>query len=262
MIKFSLPDQNINSIIDEYRQDRLERKIIDKMNDTQTVLNYKDTSELKFEVDLRKHIVDVAFALDNSGMDFAVFRKTRCNEKFWDRQNNGGFELKNGVSASEAISDILKNPRKYATECATAMVMVYYLAILQMYPRELFDKTFNKIILMNWHNIDRDMGRIGMMNDKSNDIPGDRRYFKNPDVDLSTPEWQGENVIDLGNGKYYGHGIGIYSADAIIKSLNENRKEGADTSAYLMETAGNPDYKNLYSIYKKYQQQSPASVSA
>ncbi len=55
-------------------------------------------------------------------------------------------------------------------------------------------------------------------------LPGDCVYLKNPDHDLATPEWQGENAILLGNNLFYGHGIGITTAQGIIDELNSNRK--------------------------------------
>ena len=58
-------------------------------------------------------------------MGFATFRKSKCNLDFWNRTDEGGFVLKDGVKASEAIHDIFANSPKYATECATAMMIVY-----------------------------------------------------------------------------------------------------------------------------------------
>ena len=150
----------------------------------------------------------------------------------------------------------------YATECATAMVIIYYKALADVYPKELFDSVFSEITLMNWHYLDRNLYEIGQMNTISGDIPGDRRYFRNPEVDLATPEWQGENVIDLGNAKYYGHGVGIYPAESIIFLLNEQRKEGATISAYLMEEAGNPNYRKLSNIIMRYQSRGGGEISA
>ena len=78
---------------------------------------------------------------------------------------------------------------------------------------------------------------------------GDRGYFRNPDVNPKTPEWQGENVIVLPDSLYYGHGIGIADADDMIKALNSNRIAGAERSAYLLDMAGRPDYRQLASLY-------------
>ena len=104
---------------------------------------------------------------------------------------------------------------------------------------------------MNWHKIDRLLREIGVMNKAKDYLPGDRRYFANPDVDPLTPEWQGENVIDMNHGVYYGHGIGKHDAQTIITALNDNRKQNAHNSAYLMDSAGRPNFKNLSDIYYK-----------
>jgi protein-glutamine gamma-glutamyltransferase len=81
-------------------------------------------------------------------------------------------------------------------------------------------------------------------------VPGDCRYVRNPDVNPLTPEWQGENIINLGNGKYYGHGIGIGDIDYFIKALNQNRIEDSQVSAYLMDSATRPDFEGLYRYWK------------
>jgi protein-glutamine gamma-glutamyltransferase len=109
---------------------------------------------------------------------------------------------------------------------------------------------FPTIVLMNWHEIPYALREVGYLNDARDFFPGDRRYFKNPDVDPATPEWQGENVISLGDGLYYGHGIGTYKEDAFIKALNRNRRAGATRSAYLMNAAGRPDFEKLSRLYQ------------
>ena len=88
-------------------------------------------------------------------------------------------------------------------------------------------------------------------------LPGDCRYFNNPDVDPLTPEWQGQNAIDLSGGMYYGHGIGIKTADKIIEILNHNRIQDSTTSAYLMDMATRPGFMHLSFIYNKFQQTLP-----
>ncbi|NJD01069.1 MAG: hypothetical protein FIA99_00365 [Ruminiclostridium sp.] len=98
---------------------------------------------------------------------------------------------------------------------------------------------------MNWQHVHKHLG-IQTYRDPEEYFPGDCRYFANPDVNPLTPEWQGENAIDLGTGKYYGHGIGITSAGNIIAALNENRISGSEVSAHLLQTATRPDFKKLY----------------
>jgi protein-glutamine gamma-glutamyltransferase len=78
-------------------------------------------------------------------------------------------------------------------------------------------------------------------------IPGDARYFSNPDVDPLTPQWQGENAYYLGGGLYYGHGIGVTNADGIIRALNRARKKDATQSAFLNEMVKRQDYRQLAS---------------
>jgi hypothetical protein len=227
----------------------MERKIISQLAESAEEYNYDSIGQLKFEIGMRKEIIDSSYELYNSDMDFAVFRKSKCNPEFWDRADDGGFVLRQGVKPSEAIRDIFTNSSEYATECATAMMILYYKALLDIYPEALFDKTFPEIELMNWHHINKLLREVGLMKKQKDSILGDRRYFVNPDVDPLTPQWQGENVIVLDEDKYYGHGIGISDEKTMIQALNKHRSEGANESAYLSDTAGRPNFKKLADIY-------------
>lgn len=82
---------------------------------------------------------------------------------------------------------------------------------------------FPSIYLFDWQYLNRNL-HVESYGGVTEFFPGDCQYFKNPDVNPATPEWQGENVINLGNGTYYGHGIGITSANGIIRELNRNRR--------------------------------------
>ncbi len=237
------------SAIGEYPRGSVESSIITTLSESTERYQYDSIDQLKFELQLRKEIINAANALYGSRLAFQVFRKSTCNPAFWDRTVDGGFELKSGVKPSDAINDIFINSSMYGTECATALMIVYYKAILTVYGEALFNKEFQTIHLMNWHKLDKLLREIGIMDKEKDYLPGDRRYFKNPDVDPLTPEWQGENVIDMGHEVYYGHGIGKYDAQTIIAALNENRKADADESAYLMDSAGRPNFKNLSNIY-------------
>lgn len=241
------------TIIDRYSENSVEFKVLNKLSKSRTIYRYNSLEELSFELKLRKNIVSTAKKLDNSHFAFETFRKSKCNPKFWERTKIGGFLSKRDVKASEAIEDIFINSSKYATECATAMVIIYYKALLNIYPEELFNQVFPRIYLMNWHNIDYNLREIGYTEKEADYLPGDRRYFKNPDVDPRTPEWQGENVIYLGNGAYYGHGIGITTGNGIIKELNSYRRPGAERSAYLLDVAARPNFKHLAGLYYNFQ---------
>jgi protein-glutamine gamma-glutamyltransferase len=226
----------------------IEARAIDIMGKSGAKYRYESDAQLKFELELRKNIVNAAKDLSRSGLAFRVFRKSKCNPEFWTRTSDGGFKLLSGVKPSDAMRDIYENGSQYGTECATAMVIVYYKALLDTLPEELFNKLFSDITLMNWQHLDPDLGIVTL--DKPPDyFPGDARYVKNPDVDPLTPEWQGENIFDLGGGQYYGHGIGITTTDRIIDALNTARIEGSTRSAFLMTLAERPDFRNLYRKY-------------
>lgn len=250
MILISNKPVDIRTIMAEYPARSVERLIINKMDISSHPYAYKTLNELRFELRLRKEIVEASKALNNSRMAFDTFRKSRCNPQYWNRTDEGGFKLKENAKASDAINDIFANGRKYGTECATAMVIVYYKALLNVYSERLFNKIFKKIHLMNWHYLDPLLAETGFLRDKEDYLPGDRRYFMNPDVSPETPYWQGENVIDLGNGMYYGHGVGIYNADVFIRVLNRNRRESGGESAYLLDSVGRPNFKKLAALYE------------
>ena len=242
---------DVSTISSGYPAGSVEREILTKMNAGSERCEYSTVAQLQFELKLRREIINAANELYRSRMAFKVFRDSICNPRYWNRMNDGGFSLKEGVRPSEAIQDIFINSSLYGTECATAMVIVYYKALLNVFPANQFDRMFPKIYLMNWHQIDPLLREIGLMRSVSDFLPGDRLYFMNPDVDPTTPEWQGENVIDMGNGLYYGHGIGKYNAAVIIDALNQNRKEDADESAYLMDSAGRPNFKKFADLYER-----------
>lgn len=209
---------------------------------------YSSMDQLQFELALRNNIISASRQLNRSGISFRTFRNSMCNPAFWERTIEGGFLLKTGVRSNDAIRDIYVNGFLYGTECATAIVIVYYKAIMDLYPAELFNQLFSGIYLMNWMHLDSDLG-VTTYRNLTDYFPGDCRYFKNPDVDPMTPQWQGENAIDLGDGTYYGHGVGITTAAGIIAALNRHRAPGSGQSAYLTDSATRPDFKYLWSKY-------------
>lgn len=233
-----------NWITTRFGSDEIKMQIANTMMLADTVFAYQNDQLFDFEVSARKELVKASERLNNSFFSFRLFRDSICNKRYWDRTEEGGFRLKKDVNAYEAVRDILRNSRMYGTECATAIVIVFYLALTEVLPKELFNRLFSDIYLMDWKYLDKDLG-VRNYRGVKDAIPGDCLYFKNPDVNPDTPEWQGENVIKLMNNYYYGHGIGVKTAEGIIRDLNRNRRHDSQQSAYLMDLIVKPDFKYL-----------------
>lgn len=251
MITVSNASFDISKIINEYPEESIESQLLNKMSVSSENYEYDNLNQLKFELNLRKEIIYSAVDLNNSGLSFSGFNDSKCNPEFWNRTNNGGFSLIENVNPDAAINDIFANGDKYATECATAIMIIYYKALLNVYGGKIFNNTFSKIYLMDWNITEPLLEEAGAPKAEKDILLGDRGYFNNPDFNPKTPEWQGENVIVLPDSLYYGHGIGITTADAIIQALNSERKEDAARSAYLLDSVGRPDFKKLSDVYYK-----------
>jgi len=216
--------------------------ILTTMRKSQSNYRFSNEAELNFRLKMGAKIVAAAHALNHSGASFTTFYGTRCNHAFWSLTSAGGIMLKGNASPSVALEDIFRNGSMYAFECATGMVIVLYKAVLDSIGSSQFNHYFTNLYLWDWE-FD---GNLGLEWERPADyFPGDVRYFKNPDVNPLHIEWQGENVIDVGNGMYYGHGIGILPAGTIIAELNKRRRPGAQRSAYLMEDAARPSFQYL-----------------
>lgn len=240
-----------NNMSFNYSKDSIEWSIINKLSISEEVYEYTSINQLKFEIELRIQIINSAKELERSAVKFRTFKNSICNEDYWDRTEKGGFVLKNAVSPSEGIKDIFENSSKYGTECSTAIVLVYYKALLSIYPDELFDITFPNLHLMNWHFIDDDLDMTTYKN-LSYYVPGDCRYVENPQFNPEKPEWRGENLIELGDDTYFGHGLGIVSKKYVIEYLNNRRMPEASQSAFLKDNATRLNFKHLFNIYINY----------
>lgn len=207
---------------------------------------YDSWDALAFELKVRAAIIDASKQLDSSEASFSSFKKSRCNESMWERQDNGAFLLRKGVRPSIAVRDIFLNGDAYAFECATAIIIVLYKAVLDVIGEAKFDTLFANLYLYSW-NYDRDLKLI-TDHTGAESFGGDVLYFKNPDVNPEWIEWQGENAVKLGPNVYFGHGIGIASGERIIEKLNKLRKPGATQSAYLMDDVTHPDFAYLHKI--------------
>jgi len=239
---------SVDTIIPSLNNDKIKIKTINIMDKSTYSYKYSSKEELLFILGLRKNIVNASKMLFKSRMRFRTFKESQCNEYYWKRTAEGGFLLKSNTTPSSAINDIYTHGQVYGTECATAIVIVFYKAVLESFGVEHFNQLFNNIYLMDWQNLDGNL-KVNTYRKPPDFFPGDCRYFKNPDVDPLTPEWQGENAIDLGNNYYYGHGIGVKTGNDIIYVLNSHRKDGSDISAYLLESCTVPDFKHLLYLH-------------
>ncbi|MBO0996198.1 protein-glutamine gamma-glutamyltransferase [Bacillus sp. SD075] len=176
--------------------------------------------------------MEAAFALDKSDAEFSTLEESECNIQYWRLSKDGTFTLQPGILPHAALVDIFINGRLYAFECGTAIVVTFLKAILDLIGPRNFDYLFSDLFLYDW----RPPRNMALLVHKGRDYsPGDCVYFKNPDHDEATPEWQGENAILLGRNLFYGHGIGITSSQGIIDELNSNRKPNATISAFLTD---------------------------
>ena len=145
------------------------------------------------------------------------------------------------VEPADALDCFMDTIDQFGFECATAISVLHYMAI-----RDTFRDLTGSDDLFNENFRDMAIGRLGMGTSRAlraggrlweyaEPQVGDHGYFLNPAV---TPEaqaagWNGENVVYLGDGMYFGHPFGITDADTIIGHLNTQRKAGATESAYL-----------------------------
>jgi protein-glutamine gamma-glutamyltransferase len=194
------------------------------------VFEYRNFGDFNFEIQLRNRVIEAAIALDKSGPDFSTLEESQSNQRYWHLSKDGTFTLQPGILPHAALVDIFMNGGLYAFECGTAMVVTFLKAILDLIGPRNFDYLFSDLFLYDF----RPPRNMALIVHQGRDYsPGDCVYFKNPDHDLATPEWQGENAILLGNNLFYGHGIGITTAQGIIDELNSNRKPFATISAFL-----------------------------
>ncbi|MEK4065919.1 protein-glutamine gamma-glutamyltransferase [Peribacillus sp. FSL R5-0717] len=194
------------------------------------VFEYRNFWDFNFEIQLRNRVIEAAIALDKSGPDFSTLEESQSNQRYWHLSKDGTFTLQPGILPHAALVDIFMNGGLYAFECGTAMIVTFLKAILDLIGPRNFDYLFSDLFLYDF----RPPRNMALIVHQGRDYsPGDCVYFKNPDHDLATPEWQGENAILLGNNLFYGHGIGITTAQGIIDELNSNRKPFATISAFL-----------------------------
>ncbi|MGD8189018.1 protein-glutamine gamma-glutamyltransferase [Brevibacillus ginsengisoli] len=232
----------VNQLAKQWHLDKTGINVLNAMSKSEKVYEYENVEQLHFEVVTRTNFVKASYALNGSGAGFATLTKTKCNPQYWEKTSNGGFLLKKGVLPSTGIRDIFRQGWRYAFECGTSVIIVYYKGVLETIHEATFNQLFQNLFLF-MGNYDKDLQLVSIHDQYA--LPGDIRYFKNPEVDPKHIDWQGENTVYLGNGMYYGHGIGITSARGIIDHLNTHRIRGAKRSAYLTDYIVRPDFKRL-----------------
>ncbi|MBW5447066.1 protein-glutamine gamma-glutamyltransferase [Cohnella sp. CFH 77786] len=193
-------------------------------------------------MELRAATVAAAERLGYSGMKFSDFKDARCNPWVWQRTELGGFKIREGVPPAAGIRDIFVNGSLYATECATATIIVVYKAVLDTIGDTQFNRLFDGLLLYDWQ-VDDDLRLIKRKGIES--YPGDLLYINNPDFDPATPQWRGENVVKISDDHFYGHPLGVAPLEIFITGLNGVRRPGAFISAYLTDDVVYPDHAYL-----------------
>ncbi|WP_261177692.1 protein-glutamine gamma-glutamyltransferase [Anaerobacillus sp. CMMVII] len=208
----------------------VEGVIIQEMLNSPELFAYPSMNELRFEINIRKNIMESAKEMNASQVAFTIFENARCNPTYWTLTNAGGFLLRPGVRPSDAILDIYQNSTLYGFECATAIIIIYYQAILKSIGRRRFDSIFQNIYLYSWHT-EPELEIDFFYSDHF--LPGDVVYFNNPDFHPNAPWYRGENAVVLSDDTFYGHGFGILTAEQMIEFLNTQRFPESMRPAYL-----------------------------
>src|SRR5206468_1319157 len=124
---------------------------------------------------LRSNIVKASYDLNRADPEFSTFAKSKCNPRYWELTEDGGFLIKSGILPSTGIRDIFRHGSLYAFECATAMVIVLYKAMLDTISEDTFNRLFPRLLLWDGH-YDADL-KIESM-DEFDPLPGDIRYIR------------------------------------------------------------------------------------
>jgi len=165
-----------------YASDDVESEILKGILASQRPLNLQGTdkqqeAQLRAHVDARKGIVD--FAEKNT---FAYAAKDyKYNSDFWDDSTDGPEKpTKPGVSLRDADADLHVHPEEYALGCKQAAVITVRAG--SNYSQIVKDENVS----------DHDW------------IPGDWGYIENPKVKSGHPGQEGQNLIYLGRGQFWG----------------------------------------------------------
>ena len=234
-----LIDQNANGRVDDgdvvWRKDAAGKVDVQRLDPA-----------LRDRVIIGGAMVGAAEEMDRAAHHFALIKDQTFNATYWTPQGNGTFALRPGVRPSVAVDDLFAHPDAYRFECATALVITQYKAMRDLLGARDFDRVAQKLRIGPWQSESTldEHTRIWGHDDveataekKATLRAGDYGYFKNWDV---SPEgaaegWQGENVVYLGDGRFYGHPFGIADEQTIVDHLNRQRTPGSSKSASFLD---------------------------
>ncbi|MBS4203410.1 protein-glutamine gamma-glutamyltransferase [Lederbergia citrea] len=230
---------------DNWQLGSIEKTIIQQMQNAPVFYSYYSENELLFELKVRKNIIQSAKEMNKSQAKFTTFVNARCNPRYWQLTKAGGFLLRPDVPPADAILDIYRNSSLYGFECATAIPIIYYHAILNSIGSNLFNSLFLNLYLYSWHT-DTDVAIITFYSNYF--LPGDVMYVNNPDFDRKTPQFRGINAVLLNDGRLFGHGFNIRTSQEMIQILNKKRKTDSHQSAYITKLVTRPSFKYLFRV--------------
>ena len=165
-----------------YASDDLESEILKGILASSRPLSVQGTdreqkAQLRAHIDARKGIVDFA---SKNRFSYAT-KDYKFNSDFWDDESDGPERApKTGVSLKDADADLHVHPEEYALGCKQAAVITMRAG--SGYSQLVTDENVND---QDW-------------------IPGDRGYIKNPKVKPNHPGEEGQNLIYLGRGQFWG----------------------------------------------------------
>ncbi len=181
----------------------LESEIVYEMMRANRIFQIKDAdvTQLKLHVNARSRTVQATtqakFHFGRTS-DFEQDEgRPAYNIKYWKNP----YQVKKGVKPSTAISDIFNNHDSYCMGCAVGKLTVQLYGIHQAIGSEEFDK------LSGYRPFDRKYTRkLLRIRQDTIWVPGDGGYVKNAIQGVQGLN-SGENIIYVGGGKYWGHGM-------------------------------------------------------
>jgi RHS repeat-associated protein len=208
--------------------------IVEAMLRSERVFRVKTWDDLRAHVRTRQHVVSRA---RSARMGFALDTGAQFNTDFWEWAKNSKDWRVRGNSAYEALTDMWKKSpvshgTLYSLPCLPATWLVYITAIgdfaYEAKAGPVFERAVGKIPL-------RASGLTIVDSGVPSDdwVPGDWGYIANnnpPEVPLKVkranyrryyfPGQEGENIVYLGNDRYWGHGGGILPLRRWIEKIS------------------------------------------